>query len=167
MPNYEVYNSRYPKAGGCFCSCEYGSAADVGRWLGVSKGIIQWFVSASTSPVPWHCLWEQMRLLVLKELLAEVTKLLLCVVPFIKATLSSGTSPKGIPCYSFSLLDLPLKILWRPHTHLLVDPGFADPVLFPVRLTFTFPVWPVCECIHASCWFKQECGWKIRISEIC
>lgn len=157
MSNYEVYNSTYPKAGGCFCSCEYGSATEVGRWLGVSKGITRWLVSATTSPVPWQCLWEQKRLLVLKELLAEVTKLLLCVVPFIKATLSlSCASSKGIRCCSFSLIGLPLKTLWRPHTSLLVDS--ADPVLFLVRLTFTFPVWPVCECIHASCWLKREAG---------
>lgn len=69
------------------------------------------FCLPSTSHVPWqsvqnsHYLLEGKWLFVLKELLAEVTKLLLCIVPFTKATFSlSWTSPKGILCCSLSLI---------------------------------------------------------------
>lgn len=68
------------------------------------------FCLVPSSCGPWQsvqggqCPLEGKRLLVLKELLAEVTKLLVCMVLFIKATFSlSCASPKGILCSSFSL----------------------------------------------------------------
>lgn len=69
------------------------------------------FCLLPSSPVPCQSvqntqyLLEGKWLLVLEELLAEVTKLLLCMAPFVKATFSlSWTSTKGILCCSFSFI---------------------------------------------------------------
>lgn len=67
------------------------------------------FCLLPTSCVPWQNVQNSQHLLegkwpfVLKELLAEVTELLLCMVALMKATFSlSWTPPKSILCCSFS-----------------------------------------------------------------